>query len=446
MKTKNLFVFLLMLFFLLGLSTMKVSAQWEVVPCPLVDQYGWAYHQSMCCLGEDTLYLGYVNGVLVRSCDKCVTWEVVEVEPNPGIVDIQFYNNSIGMISSIRQETWIPFTDDSLDQVSYNQSLQKTTDGGASWILLDTTHRFERLFFVSRDTLYGIENFPDNSLYRSINGGYDWQKVFSSDSPIYDLSVLSDGMAYLLIEGKSVYKTSDFGQHWEGVYDAGSKGISRGKVSAIHFWSEGDGEMIGPRRYYTSDDFQHVGEQVLPWSSPSDTVIDVKAKYLDSGWGCVIGGSLHAGFTKMVLMTRDSGQTWSYCTVGISGSHETFNNPLVDVDGAGDTLFYVLQSEFGGKLYRAIGGFPASVNQPTSQPEVFAWPNPTMDVLHVKTTLPICSAFIYDLEGNMILRQDPIIPQNHIEIFCNSLPQGTYILHVQDTQNNKSSIKICVNR
>ena len=419
-----------------------VSAQWEEIHCPSVDQYGIAYPQSMCCVGEDTLYLGYVNGVLVRSCDKCVTWNVVEVEPNPGIVDIQFYNNSVGMLSSIRRPTWISAIDDSLSQISYGQSLQKTTDGGASWILIDTSRQFERLFFVSQDTLYGIENYPDNSLYRSIDGGYSWQKVFSAASPIYDMSVLPDGMAYLLVEGKSVYKTSDFGQHWESVYDAGSRGITRGKVSAIHFWSEGDGEMIGPRRYYTSDDFQYVGEQELPWSSPSDSVIGVKAKYLDSGWGCVIGGTYVSGFKKMVLMTRDSGQTWSYCMIGSFGSHDLSNNPLVDVDGVGDTIFYVLQSEVGGKLYRAIGGFPAGVSQQACQPEVLAWPNPVMDVLHVKATLPICSAFVYDLAGKMILQQEYIIPQNYIEIFCNSLPQGTYILHVQNTQNIKSSVKI----
>ena len=446
MKKKNPFLFSLALFFLLGLSTMKVSAQWEEIHCPSVDQYGIAYPQSMCCVGEDTLYLGYVNGVLVRSCDKCVTWNVVEVEPNPGIVDIQFYNNSVGMLSSIRRPTWISAIDDSLSQISYGQSLQKTTDGGASWILIDTSRQFERLFFVSQDTLYGIENYPDKSLYRSIDGGYSWQKVFSAASPIYDMSVLPDGMAYLLVEGKSVYKTSDFGQHWESVYDAGSRGITRGKVSAIHFWSEGDGEMIGPRRYYTSDDFQYVGEQELPWSSPSDSVIGVKAKYLDSGWGCVIGGTYVSGFKKMVLMTRDSGQTWSYCMIGSFGSHDLSNNPLVDVDGVGDTIFYVLQSEVGGKLYRAIGGFPAGVSQQACQPEVLAWPNPAHNSITVTCDSPMQGIVAYNRLGQPVYANANLHGRPDFTLDMSSWPAGLYLLQLTFPNGEQTIRKVVKDR
>ena len=418
-----------------------VFAQWEEIHYPLADPYGLAYPQSICCVGEDILYLGFNNGLILRSCDCCETWDPVEIVPNPGVVDIVFYNHAVGWISSMQHPCIVPPPIDSTNNVSYGQCLQKTVDGGVSWVLLDTTYRLEHLFIASEDTLYGIENNIEGAIYRSVNGGYDWQKVFSINQTIYDMSILPDGIAYLLSDNQIVYKTSDYGQNWVCVQDDDNKDITMGNVTAIHFWNEGDGEIVGPRRYYTTDDFLSVGTQTFPWQSPSNMVEGVKLKYLDSGFGCVIGGSPEAGFKKMVLMTRDFGQTWSYCPLGTSGMHETFTNPLVDVEGAGDSLFYVLQSEPGGVLFRSSGGFPTNVSLVYGDVGVEVWPNPVTDILHVRTDYPIQNVSVFDVIGRRVLFQNYLDGHNQIKFSCETLPPGFYILHIQDIQQNKYSIK-----
>ena len=65
------------------------------------------------------------------------------------------------------------------------------------------------------------------------------------------------------------------------------------------------------------------------------------------------------------------------------------------------------------------------------------YPNPTSDMLHIKSDNEITSILVYDLLGNLISNQFKESSLN-----CFMFTNGTYILKVTDNQNNTCNFRI----
>jgi photosystem II stability/assembly factor-like uncharacterized protein len=101
-----------------------------------------------------------------------------------------------------------------------SQFIKKTTDGGQTWVSLNTPIPFDRLQFVTEKVGYGFTdgwNNTDNKwiLYKTTDGGQNWQTVYQLPANTYwnDVHFINADTGYYYTPYK-IYCTMDGGKTW----------------------------------------------------------------------------------------------------------------------------------------------------------------------------------------------------------------------------------------
>lgn len=142
---------------------------------------------------------GTNGGYIFKTIDGGVTWNALNAGfrlIDEGISSISFFNENTGVISG-----------------GYNQEkILKTTDGGNSWVQL-SNYDLPKIQFLDENLGYA-HNYYNKNLYKTIDGGINWQIVFTAKEDIKSIDFLDKDHGYLVGSNGLIFKTNNGGIDW----------------------------------------------------------------------------------------------------------------------------------------------------------------------------------------------------------------------------------------
>jgi photosystem II stability/assembly factor-like uncharacterized protein len=265
----------------------------DVIPYEIIDIFfkdelnGWA-----------STYSG-----VFRSTDGGITWTLESNLPILPFNSIQFINTTNGYIAG------------------WNGNIFKTSDGGESWINVSTSNNFriECVYFTSPDTGWisgGISNmYLNQAISKTTDGGNTWIVQFNlvnqSTELIYSVCV-SDEIGFASSSEGQIYKTINGGNNWDIVYQSGSNPWTFFSNIAILntqrvFASGATVEAFRAPRILISTD------QGLNWNSiHKEFNLDVisGSYFFNQDEGLMCGYTYSPQFGSFIYKTYDGGYTW----------------------------------------------------------------------------------------------------------------------------------------
>jgi hypothetical protein len=94
------------------------------------------------------------------------SWQEIISELGGEVEDLDFVNTEMGWYCA--------------ENVLFTGGVFRTTDGGSTWQRLTEPGEFSKLFFLNKDTGWVNANGTQKRLYRTTNGGLNWQLQFTS--------------------------------------------------------------------------------------------------------------------------------------------------------------------------------------------------------------------------------------------------------------------------
>ncbi|HZB12421.1 MAG TPA: YCF48-related protein, partial [Chryseolinea sp.] len=243
---------------------------------------------------EDVGYL-FNTSAAFKTVDRGITWN--RLDWDRPIYSAYFFNETDALLSD-------------------RFVIYKTTDGGATMdeVLVtsedpDNYLPVGALYGVDKNVIFSCSAY---ALYRSVNGGNDWELMNDQSFANWQVQFLSATLGYRMESGGGVQKTTDGGATWVDVY------IRQPDASdyyrAIFFINEYVGYKGGKQISKTTDGG-------ITWSTivRSFEVEIVGLHFMDALHGYTWGG------TKIIYETRDGGLTWTAISFRNNNSDEMFS-------------------------------------------------------------------------------------------------------------------------
>jgi photosystem II stability/assembly factor-like uncharacterized protein len=291
--------------------------------------------------------------------------------------------------------------------------LQKSTDGGLTWVTKSTSFDFGRIFFPSSNIGYvsGFTSDLDSMLfYRSTDAGETWNVVsgyYMLFSPFYGaLYFSSSNTGYYTNDSGELYRTTNGGISWTVVYTtAGGE-----YISALDFPTS----VIG---YGATDNgFIKSTDGGLTWNQ---TVLPFTGSFQDID--CPNSNTCHmVGGASALLKTTDGGSNWT----------ETVNPcaAFSDVDFVNDTIGYTCG--LGGVIMKYGNGSSGIVEAEMIAVHLFPNPATTFTILQVEKSKNLFRTLqIFNCTGSLI-RTIPNIQSEIIRLDLEDFSPGIYFVRI----------------
>jgi len=408
---------------------------------------------SISCPSQDICYSCGLGGGVYKSTDGGQSWYNVGLDsPDSNrynLVLTRFYDDNEGFVVSGNR-----FPEVLNQPADLMTALFKTTDGGNTWILVDSLHDFYDIQWLNLGTLIARTS---DGLLRSLDGGGTWDYLPKPDPSVTVRDFcIAEGRIYVIYEASStmnVYYSDDSAETWiaantfpiyhetpyeKGEFRASFYGI--GPERCLSMDNRLSGRVIGRRMYTTTDGFATVDTTVLPWQEPwaiqgrpcswALSYDRMRVSFLPGGMGCAIasGNDMEDIWCtyNCILLTQDFGQHWSRM------EDNYFWNCITDVQSVGDSTFWMVCH--GGNhshLLHADGGFPTGVKTPVLSYGITLYPNPTGDKVTVLTqnNESIKNISILNMYGSIMMSTKVCSPATVID--AESFPSGVYILRCE---------------
>lgn len=272
-------------------------------------------------------------------------------------------------------------------------------------------------------------------LYRTTNGGIDWQPTTQSPAGFYHFQDANNGWAtsgyFTGTEATpntwSIQHTTDGGQHWKAQYEY--KGTNDDALSAIQFTDATHGWVIGDHcRILKSTD---AGEHWMGYSVAGLTENDRLSAmfFLDAntGWIAVDGDQ-----SLFILQTLDGGTSWTRLNTNLT-------------EGSINSLYFTDASHgwFTGRTDNQ--GFVGILDNGTVRLAPLSvksdwqvYPNPVTTGFSLSSAEPDAQAALYDLNGACLLR---FKVETGAPVDISNLKKGIYLLRIK-TQAGMVSRKV----
>jgi photosystem II stability/assembly factor-like uncharacterized protein len=369
-------------------------------------------------------------------------WVNKNLNPNYAFNKIKFINDSTGFLLEL--ETFLKTTDggknwsevlslemfDSNTFVTFDmfengsglilragRKYSKTTDFGESWTNYDISsdYLFHKLYAIDKNNFW-IMSFTNKHLLFTTDGGQTWDSV--SSNSFQDVTYLTNiyfknsTVGIITSDNGNIYQTSDGGKSWS-LTPTGSSEYLQG----IYFIDDNYGWIAGALGtiLHTSDGGVSWGK--LPFPS-NDNTVAIYFVSRNDGW-------VTTTFERdgKIYYTSDGGNNW------VLQHHEV---PTTSSHFLITSLFFLNKNKgwaagYSGRVL--IYDKTSSVYGDIST-EVFIYPNPTHEMLHILTDVLISSVELSDLLGNVVLRDlSPTISNGEgVSINVEGLPAGMYFL------------------
>ncbi len=176
----------------------------------------------------------------------------------------------------------------------------KTSDGGHTWNqqIIKTYPGFTSVQFINSDTGYATYGqVEDAKIYKSIDGGLNWNPVFvySQYYVFRDVCFIDKNNGWVVGHGGKILNSTDGGSNWN-IQESGTSD----DLWAVYFINEETGWCVGTngRILKTTD----AGKVWISQQSPSSALLrDVRFINENTGW--IVGD-------YMILKTTTGGEIW----------------------------------------------------------------------------------------------------------------------------------------
>ena len=294
------------------------------------DSYEAPYGVNM--ISEDTIVIVGERGVIYRSTNAGASWDHQYSGSTRLLHGISFFNDSEGVAVG-------------------EQSIQRTTDGGKSWIdvtLNVTGTSLENTLLVKviclgESTTVAVGS---NIILRSTDKGANWKLQETINfGAIWGLSFVDKNNGFVVGDGGWVYKTSDGGATWTliwntGVYTDYYRSISM-LNSSVGLIAESDGKLL------------RTTDGGITWLKISTSVLSLETVYFFNQ-----NNAYAIGQEGSILKSTDGGSSWtkktSHSTDRLSGIWftDSMNGFVVGQYGSGfmtGNMGIILRTTNGGE-------------------------------------------------------------------------------------------------
>jgi len=426
---------------------------------------------SISCPSQDIFYSCGMGDKVYKSTDGGHSWFCVGLgAPDSNrysLVLTRFYDENEGFVVSGNR-----FPEVLNQPEDLMTALFKTTDGGNTWILVDSLHDFLDIQWLNLDTL--MARTAGGSLLRSLDGGETWSYLPkpAPSMTVWDFSIV-EGWIYAIYATSSnmnIYYSDDSAETWilantfpiyhETPYEKGEKQTSFygiGPERCLSMDNKLAGRVIGRRMYSTTDGFATVDTTALPWLEPwaiessclwSLSYDRMRVSFLPGGIGCAVasGNDMNDLMCtyNCILLTRDFGQHWSRL------DEHFLRSCITDVQSVGDSTFWMVNNNNNNynnsHFLHADGGFPTSVKTPVVLHSLTIYPNPAHDVLRVSVTDgEIARIEMFDAFGRHVAVEThgrASLPSPTTTVNTSGIPSGVYVLRVTLTDGAVRTVKV----
>lgn len=251
-----------------GKSWAKINQQ-ELQSVVFVDQQnGWALRDRWATEQRANFVLSTRDGG--RS------WNEVLKLPTP-VYTVDFLDAKTGYVSG----RWYP--------------LQRTVDGGKTWMELDGTEGLNYLFFLDEKRGWGY----GGGIWYTADGGETWKQVvdYEEAGDLWDADFVDSSTGWIIGAGHQLWRTTD-GRTWQQVTDLPDV---KKELHSVDFIDRNEG-------WITTEDGQvlHTMDEGATWRIVA--VLPQSAgsiKFLTSQEGWMVNGQ------GELLHTTDGGKTWN---------------------------------------------------------------------------------------------------------------------------------------
>ncbi len=363
---------------LLMAAGMAKAQQWKELQTGVTEDL-----YDVCCIDTNTVFVCGQNGIILKTTDGGESWEKQYEYPDFDIKLIAFADEQTGYSYG-----HVAVIDNGV--ITYqNRQLLKTTNGGETWLEMGDP----LLDFPASVYATGLYCLDTTALFlssyagtrKSSDGGLAFRTVPSArGSHIY----FDDNVGYVVDGNGYIFKSTDFGETWMGVYTCGwFNGIL-----ALDFTSKDSLSIFGAygevyNRVDTYDGFETVMLSTYTanpnddiWLWEGTVVPSTDYKFTTNQNGCFVSSWTDMGghVYSVAFTTEDGGNIWSYHSDGIN-----WRNTLLSIDGV-DTINYIAATN--GMVYKTGTPdvvYPWSTFEIILAGESVVFPNPIENQLNI---------------------------------------------------------------
>ena len=412
----------LVMLFVMGLP---LYAQVEQLPNAPQDEYRGISHPVSGIVylsGRDGLYKSVDNGDL---WETVFTYDSAELERFFGI---WFWDEMNGYATRTprRNSYWSSNT-------TPNPGIYRTSDGGITWVCMDSTRRFSNIQFVKLDTIFALS---EGDVYRSSDGGITWVNVFAGKG-ITDYSIVDGHFIYALPKYSyeyaafiypTIYKSSDCGISWLPIFPHAKDGEKPPHVPWIidqcFFFAEGKGYAYGDHMIFTENDFASFETFNTSVESESEFGLQSMSKCLRSGFQMAV--PRHGQLFHPISTSSDYGRHFY-------ALEDDYGYYVCDLTACeADTVFFIITPS---DIYRYKGSsfFGADIMNRES-PKLQIYPQPVSDRFQIKCESSFDRIEVYDMQGRMIFKEN-YTGQTEVSVTSALWKNGFYLIKIFSNGN-----------
>ncbi|MEO8447573.1 MAG: YCF48-related protein, partial [bacterium] len=240
-----------------------------------------AYLWTVSFADQETGWAAGSEGTIIKTTNGGENWVLQNSTTLSSIINVYFINSLTGWAAG------------------HNGKVLRTTNGGINWVSLftNTPSNIFNVYFIDPDTGWFAS---DAGVFKSVNGGNSWQRIFAMSS-VYCSKFINSNTGWAGVRYGAIYKTTNSGLNW-----VQQVSTSPGSINFFKFINDNTGWAVGDNK--TIWKTINAGDNWIIQESGITAVSDFRCAdtYDESGSKIFI-----AGFKNFILSSTNGGISWT---------------------------------------------------------------------------------------------------------------------------------------